>query len=145
MRLRPVLFLLAAVVYGQQYDVLIRGGKLVDGTGNPWGMVDVGSRGGRIADVGDLSGRAATTVIDAKGLVVAPGFIDIHNHSDRTVLIDGNAESMVRQGVTSMIFGEGESAAPSKEYPEFGTYFADLLKKGISTNVGSYVGSRQIW
>ena len=80
--------------------------------------------------------------------MVAPGFIDIHNHSDRTVLTDGNAESMVRQGVTSMIFGvNGESAAPSQEYPECSVPDTSpmLLKKGISTNIGSYVGSSQIW
>ena len=145
MRFRLLALFVAAFAYAQPYDVLIRGGRLVDGTGNPWRMADVAIQGGRIAAVGDLKDKPAARVIDAKGLVVAPGFIDIHNHSDRTLLTDGNAESMVRQGVTSMIFGEGESAAPSKEYPEFGTYFADLLKKGISTNIGSYVGSSQIW
>src|SRR3954469_12859707 len=97
--------LLASAAFSQDLDFVIRGGKLVDGTGNPWRMADVGIRAGKIVDVGDFQGRAATRVIDAKGLVVAPGFIDIHNHSDRTVLTDGNAESMVRQGVTSMIFG----------------------------------------
>ena len=86
---------------------------------------------------------------------MAPGFIDIHNHSDYTLLKDGNAESMIRQGVTSMILGEGGSAAPvggkqqEKEYPadwhDFSGYFARLLKGGISTNVGTYVGSSQIW
>src|SRR5690242_15418199 len=155
MQFRFVLLFVAAVVYGQQYDILIRGGKLVDGTGNPWRMADVGIRAGKIADVGDLQGRTAARVIDAKGLVVAPGFIDIHNHSDRTVLVDGNAESMVRQGVTSMIFGEGESAGPvggkqpvprhKPEWTDFRGYFATLLKKGVATNIGSYVGSSQIW
>jgi N-acyl-D-aspartate/D-glutamate deacylase len=89
------------------------------------------------------------------GLTVAPGFIDMHNHSDNSILVDGNAESMVRQGVTTMIFGEGGSAAPvggkqdrAKEKPEwtdFTGYFALLLRRGISTNIGSYVGSSQIW
>src|SRR3954447_25015891 len=92
----------------QDFDVLIRGGKLVDGTGNPWRMADIGIRAGRIAEVGELKSRKSGKVIDASGLVVAPGFIDIHNHSDDSILVDGNAESMVRQGVTSMIFGEGE-------------------------------------
>ncbi len=58
---------------------------------------------------------------------------------------DGNAQSMIRQGVTSMIFGEGGSAAPSKRYKDFDTYFAQLMKQGISTNIGTYVGSSEIW
>ncbi len=105
--------------------------------------------------MGRLTGSTARTVIEARGLVVSPGFIDIHNHSDYTLLTDGNAESMVRQGVTSMILGEGGSAAPvggkqqDKEYPadwhDFSGYFAQLLKGGISTNVGTYVGSSQVW
>src|SRR5262249_17410776 len=96
-----------------------------------------------------------TRVIDAAGLAVAPGFIDIHNHSDYTVLEDGDAESMVRQGVTSMIFGEDESAAPvggkqekqgpRRDWKDFCGYFARLLKQGTSTNIGSYVGSSQVW
>ncbi|MDW8355539.1 MAG: amidohydrolase family protein [Bryobacterales bacterium] len=84
-------------------------------------------------------------MIDASGLVVAPGFIDIHNHSDQTLLADGNAQSMIRQGVTSMILGEGGSAAPTDEFPRFSSYFRELLRRGIATNVGSYVGSSQIW
>ena len=104
--------LFACVALSQDLDVVIRGGKLVDGTGNPWRMADVGIRGGRVVEIGELKARKATKTIDATGLVVAPGFIDIHNHSDDTILVDGNAESMIRQGVTSMIFGEGGSAAP---------------------------------
>jgi N-acyl-D-aspartate/D-glutamate deacylase len=78
-------------------------------------------------------------------LTVAPGFIDMHNHSDDTLLADGNAESMIRQGVTSMVLGEGHSAAPSAEFQDFNAYWAKLLEKGIATNVASYVGSSQIW
>lgn len=139
----------------QDFDVLIRGGRIVDGTGNPWFYGDVGIRDGRIAAIGRLAGRSARRTVDATGLVVAPGFIDIHNHSDFTILEDGDAESMVRQGVTSMIFGEGGSAAPcgGKQlerggrcaWSDFEGYFRLLLEKGIATNVGSYVGSSQIW
>ena len=77
-----------------------------------------------------LAGKTAKRVIDATGLVVSPGFIDIHNHSDDTILVDGNAESMVRQGVTSMIFGEGGSAAPSRdqEWKDFNGYFANATE-----------------
>ena len=145
----------AALLSGQDFDVLIRGGQIVDGTGNPWYFGDVAVKGGRIVAVGRIEGRTAARTIDARGLTVAPGFIDIHNHSDETILIDGNAESMVRQGVTAMIFGEGGSAAPvgGKQGPpdpdvtwrDFDGYFARVLKQGVSTNIGTYVGSSQIW
>lgn len=153
---RLALVFLAAGLAGrcQDFDVLIRGGRVVDGTGNPWFYGDVGIRNGRIAAVGRLDGRTARRLVDASGLVVAPGFIDIHNHSDFTILEDGDAESMVRQGVTSMILGEGGSAAPcgGKQsergrcaWSDFAGYFRRLLEQGIATNIGSYVGSSQIW
>jgi N-acyl-D-aspartate/D-glutamate deacylase/Leucine-rich repeat (LRR) protein len=136
---------LACTAWSQQYDLVVKGGKLVDGSGNPWRRADVGVRAGKIAAVGDLKAAQAARVIDATGMIVAPGFIDIHNHSDDTILVDGNAESMVRQGVTSMIFGEGGSAAPDKTYPDFDAYFAAVKKNGVSTNIGTYVGSSQVW
>ena len=108
-----ILIGLASLLPAQDFDLLIRGGRIADGTGNPSYTGDLGIRDGRIAAMGLLHGRTAKRTIDASGLIVAPGFIDIHNHSDYTILVDGNAESMVRQGVTSMIFGEGGSAAPS--------------------------------
>jgi N-acyl-D-amino-acid deacylase len=80
------LFLLGAAGWSQQFDLIIRGGKLVDGSGNPWRMADVGVRAGRIEAVGNLKTQQAARIIDATGLVVAPAFIDIHNHSDDSVL-----------------------------------------------------------
>jgi N-acyl-D-amino-acid deacylase len=149
MKLVALLASLASLAVAQDFDVLIRGGRIVDGTGNPSFVGDVGIRGGKIAAMGRLAGKSAKQTIDAAGLIVAPGFIDIHNHSDNTVLRDGNAESMIRQGVTSMIFGEGGSAAPLKpgegDWTDFKGYFAKLKEKGISTNIGTYVGSSQIW
>src|SRR5262245_25831946 len=95
------------------YDLIIRGGKIVDGSGNPWFYGDVAVKGDRVVAVGRVGGEAAR-VIDAAGLVVAPGFIDIHSHSDWTLLEDGNAESKIRQGVTTEILGESGSAGPFK-------------------------------
>jgi N-acyl-D-aspartate/D-glutamate deacylase len=137
--------LLLAAAAGSDFDLLVRGGRIVDGTGNPSYRGDVGIKEGRIAAIGRLEGRTAARTLDAKGLIVAPGFVDIHNHSDETLLVDGDAESMVRMGVTSMILGEGGSAAPSATFPDFSSYFAALLKSGIATNVGSYVGSSTVW
>jgi N-acyl-D-amino-acid deacylase len=150
---------LASIALAQDFDVLIVNGRIVDGTGNPSYVGDVGIRGGRIAAVGRLAGKTAARTIDAAGLTVAPGFVDIHNHSDVTLLQDGDAESMVRQGVTSMIFGEGGSAAPvggkqqgneqrnadRADWTDLQGYFTRLLRQGISTNIGTYVGSSQIW
>jgi len=150
----------AAISPAQNFDTLILHGRIVDGTGNPSYIGDVGIRAGRIAAMGQLSGKTAARIIDATGLTVSPGFVDMHNHSDFTLLIDGNAQSMVRMGVTTMILGEGGSAAPvrpgasSEEgagprtrvtWTDFQGYFAALLKQGISTNIGTYVGSSQIW
>ncbi len=142
-----LLFALLGSSYSQRpdFDILIRNGRVVDGTGNPSFIGDVGIRDGKIAAIGRLANRTAARTIDANGLVVAPGFIDIHNHSDDTVIEDGDAQSMVRQGVTSMIFGEGGSAAPSERWKDFSSYYAELLRRGVSTNVGSYLGSSTVW
>jgi N-acyl-D-amino-acid deacylase len=164
MRILSLVFvlLLPPFAFGQDFDLLIRGGRIVDGTGNPSFLGDLAIRGGRIIAMGHLAAGAAKRTIDATGLTVTPGFIDMHNHSDYTLLVDGNAQSMIRQGVASMVLGEGESAAPigGKQQPsarrvllndapadwnDFDGYFARLLRQGISTNVASYVGSSQIW
>jgi N-acyl-D-amino-acid deacylase len=111
--------LIRAILMG--FDVLFVNGKLIDGAGNPWFKADVGVKGDRIEAVGPLSGSEAGRVIDARGLVVAPGFIDIHSHSDYNVIIDPRVESKVRQGVTTEVVGNcGSSAAPMN--PEVKTY-----------------------
>ncbi len=141
-----LLFALSAeCLISQDFEILIRNGKIVDGTGNPSFQGDLGIKSGRIAAMGKLTGKTAARVIDAQGHVVSPGFIDMHNHSDDAVLTDGNAESMIRQGVTSMILGEGSSAAPTARFPRFRDYWAAVLKSGVSTNIGSYVGSSLIF
>ncbi len=97
------------------YDLLIRGGRIVDGSGNPWFQGDVAVRGERIVAVGPRRPRRKHgRSIDAKGLIVAPGFIDMHSHSDTLLLEDGHAQSKIRQGVTTDVLGEGGSAGPYK-------------------------------
>jgi dihydroorotase/N-acyl-D-amino-acid deacylase len=140
-------------LHGQEpaFDLIIRGGHIVDGTGNPWFAADVGIRGDRIAAVGALIGAKAVREIDAHGLVVAPGFIDMHTHSDQPLLDDGNAESKVREGVTLDVIGESTSVAPRDGLPEaknswtdFTGYWNALKVKGISINVISEVSYQQI-
>src|SRR5262245_57430270 len=141
------------------YDVVIRGGQVVDGTGNAWFAADVGIRGGRIAAVGRLSGAEATRVIDAAGRIVAPGFIDLHTHSDISVLDDPLAQSKVRQGVTLDVLGESTSVAPrdgladegpndggvtregavKQDWTTFTEYFRRVESKGVSINLISHV------
>src|ERR1044071_6774189 len=123
MKFGILLFLLAAQAPAQDFDILVRGGTIVDGAGNPSYVGDLGIKAGKIVAMGRLDGKTAARTIDATGLTVAPGFIDIHNHSDFTLVQDGNAESMIRQGVTSMILGEGGSAAPSKRWKDFNAYY----------------------
>jgi N-acyl-D-amino-acid deacylase len=95
-------------------DFVIRGGQVADGSGQPARRADVGIKGGKVSEVGDLSGVAADRTVDAEGLVVSPGFIDVHTHSDVTVLVDPRAESAVRQGVTTQAFPNcGSGLAPA--------------------------------
>src|SRR6187549_1377869 len=121
----------------QPYDIVITGGSVLNGEGTPVVRTDVGIRGGRIATLGDLGTAAATRRIDAAGLTVAPGFIDMHNHSDYTILVEPKAESMIRQGVTTMVLGESRSAGPIKA----GTDEARARADGVTvdwTTLGEY-------
>ncbi len=132
------------------YDVVIHSGRIVDGTGNPWFAADVAIRGDRIVGVGTFPESSARRVIDARGLVVAPGFIDLHGHSTNALLTDGNGESKLRQGVTLEVIGEGESPAPANDPAEgrswatFTDYFAELMREGISMNLIAHVSYNQI-
>jgi N-acyl-D-amino-acid deacylase len=141
------------------YDLLIAGGSVLDGEGGSPLRADVAIRNGRVARIGSPGSVAATRRIDATGLMIAPGFIDIHNHSDFTILSEPKAESMIRQGVTTMVLGESRSAGPIKagvndaasasevraDWTTLGGYFARLERQHMATNIASYVGEEQVW
>jgi urease alpha subunit len=122
------------------FDLLITGGRIIDGTGSPWYYADLGVREGRIVAIGKLAGSPAKESIDAKGKVVSPGFIDLHTHSDLSLIKDGRGMSKITQGVTTEVIGEGASVAPRKmdakddnwgvqpDWTTFEGYFARLEK-----------------
>ena len=143
-----------------EYDLLIRNGRVVDGSGNPWRRANIGIRGDRIAAIGMLAGEKAKRTIDAGGLIVSPGFVDMHSHSDFLLFENGNAESKIRQGVTTEVLGEGSSAGPYQGQLQSRTvrfggrkaalrsladYFEAVESAGVSTNVCSYVGLNNVW
>jgi N-acyl-D-amino-acid deacylase len=94
------------------YDVVITNGRVIDGTGNPWFYGDLAIKGSKIVKIGKIDSKSGKRVIDAKGMAVSPGFIDLHTHTDLPALADGNAESKVRQGVTLDVIGESSTVAP---------------------------------
>ena len=142
------------------YDLVLRNGKIADGTGNPWYYADLAVKGDKIAAVGKIAANTGKREIDVKGLVVAPGFIDMHSHSDFTILEDGKAMSKITQGVTTEVLGESSSPGPFQgkltspkltikgmptQWTTLGGYFDAVEKAGVSTNVVSYVGLGTIW
>jgi len=111
-------------------DILVRGGWVADGTGNPIYPADVAIEGDRVVDVSRLPGAEARRVIDATGKIVCPGFVDCHSHTDSTILVNPTAESTIRQGITTEIFGlDGVSYAPLSRdhYLTYRRYVAGLL------------------
>lgn len=144
------------------YDLVIRNGHIVDGTGSPWYAGDVAIRDGRIAAVGPVLGAKAGKTIDAHGMVVAPGFIDMLGQSDLTILVRPDLPSKIFQGITTEFTGEGSSAAPlnpriiaadrlaydhlkiTPDWQTLGQYFARLERQKIGINVGDYVGATQV-
>jgi N-acyl-D-amino-acid deacylase len=123
-----------------RFDLVIRGGTVLDGTGAPGIERDLAISGGRIAAVGSRLGRGADE-IDARGLAVAPGFIDMHSHGDGSLADDPRAESVIRQGITTIITGQdGGSRATGAPDRSFTTYYAELEQLGPAVNVASMVG-----
>ena len=123
----------------ERFDILIRDGRIVDGSGNPWYQADVGINGDRIVRIGTLDDASADTVIDATGLVVAPGFIDPHTHALRGIFDVPNAESALLQGVTTLTEGnDGSSPFPIDEH------YAEIEALGISPNWSVFVGQGTI-
>lgn len=158
-----VLFVLLIIIAGcsshDKYDVLIRNGKICDGTGAPLFVADIGIKADRIAYIGDLRNEKGNTEIDADGLVVAPGFINMLSWANESLIEDGLSQSDIRQGVTLEVLGEGVSMGPLNEamkmnmkneqgdikydvaWTSLGEYLEFLEKRGVSTNIASFIGA----
>lgn len=142
----------------QSFDVLIKGGTVYDGAGGEPRHLDVAIRGDRIVEIGTLRKARANTVVDATGLAVAPGFINMLSHSETSLIVDGRSMSELKQGVTTQIFGEGSMGPLTLEmkarriaqqgdikyditWTTLAEYLAYLEKRGISQNVASFIGA----
>ena len=144
------------------YDIVITNGRIIDGSGSPWYSGDIGIRDGRIAAIGNLAAAQRARAIDAHGMVVAPGFIDMLGQSELTVLVDPRLPSKIFQGITTEITGEGSSVAPlndalirygretfdyygiTPDWRTFREYFSRLEKQRVGINIASYVGATQV-
>lgn len=161
MRVFVALLFLAFLIAPAQvdrYDIIIRNGHVIDGAGNPWYPADVAIKGGRVHAIRARIDAPAELVINAARMAVTPGFIDMHTHSEYTLLRDGNAQSKIRQGVTLEVVGEGSSSAPrradmdqdlrragvTERWTTFREYFDILNSKGLSVNLMSYVAAGQL-
>jgi N-acyl-D-amino-acid deacylase len=154
-----VLLLAASCAAPARYDVIIRGGTLYDGSGSAPIRGDVAILGDRIAAVGDLGRAEAEIVVDADGLAVAPGFVNMLSWATESLIVDGRSESEIRQGVTLEVMGEGMSMGPLSdevkafqrrmqgdldyeiEWTTLGEYLEYLEKRGVSPNVASFIGA----
>jgi N-acyl-D-amino-acid deacylase len=144
------------------YDTIVRGGTIYDGSGKDPFVADIGMRGDTIVAIGDLSGARAPADIDARGLAVAPGFINVLSWANVSLIEDGRSQSGIRQGVTLEIFGEGSSMGPLNDamkqrmveeqgdirydvaWTTLGEYLEHLERRGVSTNVASFVGATTV-
>ena len=154
--------LLCSAQTSPSFDLVITNGHIIDGTGSPWYSGDLGIRDGKIVAIGNLTQGDRKRSIDAKGMVVAPGFIDMLGQSEETILVDPRLPSKIYQGITTEITGEGGSIAPlndaliqadktkyehlkiTPDWRTFREYFARLEKQGMGINLASYVGATQV-
>lgn len=145
-----------------EYDIIIKSGHIIDGTGNPWVSGDIGIRNDRIVTIGKLEDARAKRIIDATGLIVSPGFIDMLGQSEMALLIDNRSLSKLSQGITTEITGEGGSIAPQTpaliaqaqpmleqyklkiDWTTLDGYFKRLERSGTPLNIGTYVGAAQV-
>ena len=174
MTLRTIIHLLCALILGAPlalaqsdreaaaYDIVIQNGRIVDGTGNPWYKADIAIANGRIVAIGSLRAGVSRRVIDANGMVVSPGFIDMLGQSETALLVDNRSLSKLAQGITTEITGEGGSIAPQNaltiaaaqpsldpyhlkiDWTTLDDYWMRLDKKGTPINIGTYVGAAQV-
>jgi N-acyl-D-amino-acid deacylase len=167
-KLLAIIFLLAVARLSwsqaatSPFDIVITNGHIIDGTGSPWYSGDIGIRNGKIAAIGNLTDASRTRTIDTRGMVVAPGFIDMLGQSELTILVDPRLPSKIYQGITTEITGEGGSAAPqtdaliradhlkydhyhiTPDWRNFQQYFSRLEKQGMGINLASFVGATQV-
>jgi len=155
-------FITALAAWAQPYDLIIRNAHIIDGTGSPWYSGDLAIQAGRVAAIGQLAQAQAKQSIDAHGLVVAPGFIDMLGQSEFTILVNPHLPSKIYQGITTEITGEGNSIAPlndriakadsatydhfqiKPDWTTFRQYFARLERQGMGINLASYVGATTV-
>ena len=155
----PVFFLICGCTDSDSFDLLIRNGKIIDGSGSTAFTGDVGFRGDTIAAIGDLKGARGRTEIDAQGMVVAPGFINMLSWAVESLIEDGRSMSDICQGVTLEVLGEGDSWGPWSEsmkqemkasqgdikydieWTTLGEYLEYLESRGVSSNIASFVGT----
>jgi N-acyl-D-amino-acid deacylase len=153
---------IAVAARAQDFDVIIKGGAVYDGTGGEAQRVDLAIKGDRIAGLGDFKDAGAKTIVNASGLAVAPGFINMLSWSTESLIQDGRSQSEIRQGVTTEIMGEGESMGPMNDrvrefmlkqqadikyditWKTLTEYLQFLEKRGISCNVASFIGATTI-
>ncbi|MGB2868710.1 MAG: D-aminoacylase [Bacteroidota bacterium] len=156
------IFLFSCQPADNDFDVLIVGGRIIDGTGNPWFLADVGIHGDRITAIGNLKGKRSKKTIDAAGKIVSPGFIDMLGQSELSLLVDNRAMSKISQGVTTEVTGEGESVAPLNDrtlkelrpfvekykvnidWKNLEGYFRRLEEHKSAINLATFVGATQV-